>query len=97
MYRHDSTEDADLSQTGALLAVDSLDGTTTVSVAVSASAASDFAVDVDFGDGQWFTWQTYGTVQSVTDSLSIAARRVRVRNTTAQTDGDTADVTVGAA
>lgn len=93
---HADVDSADISVTGELLSMGT-DGRKTVSVSIEASVASDFALDVDLGDGTWVAgWSTYSSSSSVSDTVTVAADRVRVRNTTAQTSGDTADVKLAA-
>lgn len=96
-YRYKAVTDAGIDTTGELLVLDVDDHATTVSVSIEAGVLSDFALDVDLGDGTWLEgWATYSG-SSVMEVETVAARRVRIRNTTAQTSGDTADVRLGAA
>lgn len=94
-YRFDTVDGAGIDATGELLTL-TADGRETVSVHINADVSSDFALEVDFGDGTWIEWATYNSTASVTDTQSVAARKVRVVNNTAQTSSDTADVKLGA-
>lgn len=94
-YRHTEAQNQDISTTGTL--ADSLVADRAhVSVAIDGSVASDYALDVDFGDGSWQEWTTFGSTDTVRQTLTLAVERARVRNTTGQTSGDTADVRLGA-
>jgi hypothetical protein len=93
-YRHTEADGVGIDTTGPLATLRT-EGRETVSVSVEADVSSDFALEVDFGDGVWVEWQTY-SASSVADSVTVAAERVRVVNNTAQTAGDTADAKVGA-
>ncbi|MEE6210843.1 hypothetical protein U3A55_11860 [Salarchaeum sp. III] len=95
-YLHDHTDDADLSSTGTLLELKTEEATTVTAI-VEASVASSFAIDVDLGNGWRTGFRTYDSTDAVADTISVAARRVRIRNTAGQTAGDTATVDLGAA
>jgi len=94
-YVHDEVSGADISGTGDLLTLRTR-GRDTVTVTVRADVASDFAIDIDSGNGFVDGYETFSATDSVDTTLTVATERVRVRNTTAQTSGDTADVTAGA-
>lgn len=95
-YRHAGVDGAGIDSETTLVTLRP-EGRDTISVFVNASVSSDFALEVDFGDGDWVEWTTYSATASVTDTVSVAAQKARVRNTTAQTAGDTADANLGAA
>jgi len=64
---------------------------------IEASVASDFALEVQMEPGGSFTtYRTYTGTDSVAETVDLVAHSVRVRNTTAQTAGDTATVKLGA-
>jgi len=95
-YVHGEALTAGIDTTGELLTQETVDRDT-VTVSIEADVASDFALDIKFDqDGSFVEgWQTYSG-SSVQDTLDLTVYEVRIRNTTAQTGGDTADVRVGA-
>lgn len=93
-YRHDEASGVDLTNTGEVLTLRT-EGADTVTLTVDGDVTSDYALDVDTGDGAWETFAS-PSGGAIAQSYTVAVRRVRVRNTTGQTSGDTADVRLGA-
>ena len=95
-YLHEHATGASIATAQALL-TQSVEDADTITISVEAAVASSFALDVDFGDGNWVQgWQTWSAVSSIGENVTLAADRIRIRNTAGQTSGDTADVHVGA-
>lgn len=95
-YVHNEVENADISGIGELLTLKTVDRDR-VTLSIEGSVASDYALDVRFAEGDDFVegWSTYSG-DSIGDVTDLTVYEVRIRNTTAQTAGDTADVRVGA-
>ena len=95
-YVHGKALNADISSAGELLKQRTV-GRDRVTLSIEADAASDFALDVQFAEGEDFVtgWATYSG-DSIQDVRDLTVYAVRIRNTTAQAGGDEADVRVGA-
>jgi len=96
-YVHDEALGVGIDSTGELLTLQTADRDR-VTVSIEADVSSDFALDVKFSpDGSFVTgFDTFGTTASVSTVQDLTVYEVRIRNTTAQTAGDTADVRLGA-
>jgi hypothetical protein len=95
-YVHGKALNADISGTGELLTLQTADRDR-VTLSIEADVASDFALDVQFAESEDFVqdWATYSS-DSVQDVRDLTVYAVRIRNTTGQSSGNTADVRVGA-
>lgn len=96
-YVHTDNPGVSIETTGTLAELETADRDR-VTISVESDVASTFAFDVKFSpNGSWVQdWDNYSSVDSVSDVKDLTVYAVRVRNTTAQTSGDTADVRLGA-
>jgi hypothetical protein len=95
-YVHRVVQDEPIDSTDTLATLATFDRDK-LTVIIEASVASDFALEVQMEPGAAFTtFETYTGTDSVAETLDLVAHSVRVRNTAAQTAGDTATVKLGA-
>jgi len=96
MFRHAHANDEGIDSTSVLVAQE-VAGATEHTININASVASDFALDVNFGNGWVNGWKTYSSTDAVQKNVTVVAEQIRVRNTTAQAAGDTASVDLASA
>lgn len=96
-YLHVERDAQAIDSTGAICTLDPSYDTRTISLFLSASEATDFAVEVKFGaNDEWVQMDTFTGTSSLSEVFDLPAFAVRVVVTTAATAGATADVKLGA-
>ena len=96
MPREQETTTADgqaIDQTGTVLSAETY-GDVLVSLNIEATASTDFAVDVSADGDTWFENEETYTGSSIADTFRVGDRYLRVRVTTAASNGETADITL---
>lgn len=94
-YRY-ATDTLDFTTDGATAAEVTCDGRTTITVSVDGGGdTGDFALEYTLDGSTWRQWKTYSTTGDVDESLTIAARKVRLVSTAAGTGN--AEVGLGTA
>jgi hypothetical protein len=97
-YRYEIEPGASLENADAVLATLQCRGAQRLTIDVEATVASDFTLQVDFGDGTFVPFDSsYTSTDTINDVQDLTVARVRLVNATAQTASDTADVRLGAA
>lgn len=96
-YLHNEVDGAAIDSTGAILTLDPSYDTRTISLYVSATVSTDFALEVKFGpEDEWVQMDTFAGTASVSESFDLPAYAHRLVVTTATTAGETADAKIGA-
>lgn len=96
-YLHAERDGQPIDATGAICTLNPSYDTRTISLYLDASEATDFAVEVKFGEtDEWVVMDTFTGTDSLTEAFDLPAFAHRVVVTTAATAGATADVKLGA-
>jgi len=96
-YLHVERDSQAIDSTGAVCTLAPSYDTRTISVYLSASEATDFALEVKFGaEDEWVQMEPFSATDSVSQSFDLPAFAHRVVVTTAATAGATADIKIGA-